>query len=80
MSLARTPFGSDSSQIERLEYDGSNNPIYHGYAAPNTAESDPLWLIWKYTWSGGNMVAKNVADGKLDYGSVWNDRASYSYS
>lgn len=80
MSLARTPFGSLTSQIERLEYDGSNNPIYHGYAAGGTPNSDALWLIWKYTWSGGNMVASNLADGRLEYGSVWDDRASYTYS
>jgi hypothetical protein len=80
VSLGRTPAGTRTHQIANFEYDGSNNVIYAGYAVPGTADSDPLWLIFKYTWTAGNCVSIRVADGLLDYGSVWNDRAALTYS
>lgn len=80
MSLARTPFGASSSQIVNIEYDGDDNPIYVGYAAPGTADADELWLIWRYTWTAGNCVAIRVANGSLEYGSAWDARAGLSYS
>jgi hypothetical protein len=80
VSLGRTPLGARTHQIIEVEYDGNGDPVYIGYAAPGTATSDALWLIFELTWTGGNMTSLRVAEGRLEYGSVWDDRASLSYS
>jgi len=58
---------------ERHEYSGGN-PTYSGYAPRGVATSTAGWLLFKYTWSSGNMTVKQVA-----YDS-WDNRASASYS
>lgn len=80
MSLGQTPAGQLTHQIINVEYDGDDNPIFIGYAKPGTANSADQWLIQQLTWSGGNMVTLRFAGGSLDFGFVWNDRASYTYS
>ena len=66
--------------IQRVEYDGSGNAIYVGYAESGTAESALTWLLFKFTYDGSNqMTAKNaygVLDGEL---ASWTARASYTY-
>lgn len=80
MSLGRTPLGATTSQIANIDYDGSNNPIYVGYAVPGTANSANTWLIFRYTWVLGNCTAIRVANGTLEYGDVWDNRVILPYS
>lgn len=80
MSLQRGAVGVTTSQIANFEYDGDGNPIYAGYAVPGTANSAALWLIFKYTWVANNCTMIRVADAIIAYGSVWDDRASYTYA
>lgn len=81
MSLSRRPAGQATHQIVLVDYDGGTNPIYIGYAEPGTATSDGLWLIQKLTWDVNNNVTSVLfADGRNEYGSVWDDRAALSYS
>lgn len=70
-----TYFGSKRT-ILKLEYDGSDNLIYEGKAEAGTATSSNGWLIRKYTWSGSNVTARQWAP----FNSVWDDRASLSYT
>lgn len=45
----------------RYIYDGSDNPIYGGYAARGVSESTQGWLLHKYTWVGANMTKREIA-------------------
>lgn len=58
---------------ERHEYDGSNQITYSGYAPKGLAEGSDGWMLFEYTWSGGNMTKKLVAYGN------WTNRAAESY-
>lgn len=58
----------------RVEYDGSNNPLYIGYAPRGEASSASAWLIQKFTYSGTNMTLRQIAY------NTWDNRASASYS
>ena len=70
-----------SSLSLRIERDGSSNPIYLGIASPGTPTSSSLWQIRKLTFDGGNNVtAIQFAGGTANFNSVWDDRASLSYS
>lgn len=59
---------------ERHEYDGSGQITYSGYAKPGIDTSDSYWMIFKYTWSDGNVTVKQVATGV-----AWDDRATVTY-
>lgn len=64
-----------------VEYDGSGNPIYTGFAAPGTAKSASLWKIRKITYDvNGNPTDIQWADGDTQFDKVWNSRATYTYS
>jgi len=62
------------------EYGGTGNLIYAGYAAPGHSESDPVWQIRKYEYSGGNVTAVKFAEGSLSFDKKWSERASYNYA
>ena len=63
-----------SNQQVRVEYDGSDNPIYIGYAARGLAAGTDGWLLQKLTWTSGNMTLLQVGYGN------WTNRASESYA
>lgn len=62
-----------SNQKMRVEYDGSNNPVYVGFGPKGLAEGTDGWIIQKYTYSGSNPTERNIAYGN------WTNRASYTY-
>lgn len=64
----------------RVEYDGSNNPIYYGSALPGTVDTDQRWRIAKIVYSGTNPVSVLWAGGVNEYKWAWTDRGSLSYS
>lgn len=69
-----------SNMAFRLEYDGNNNPIYLGLAAPGTATSDTLWQIRKLTFDGNNNVtAIQYADGTPSFTKEWDERTTGGY-
>ena len=63
-----------------LAYDGSDNLEYVGLAEPGTATSAALWQIRKLIYSSGNLAQVLWEGGNLGYDSVWDDRASLSFS
>lgn len=69
-----------TAEVTRVDYDGSNNPIYIGKAAPGTATSAASWAVQKITYSGSNPTTVQWADGNTTYDNVWDNRASLSYS
>lgn len=63
-----------------LDYVNGTNPIYVGKAAPGTATSTASWQISKITYDGnGNpLIIQWAASGA--FSSIWDNRASLSYS
>lgn len=82
--------GYDGKNIQRLnasnlrfevEYDGSNNPIYIGIAAPGTVTSESKWMVKKLAWDGNNnLTSLKFAGGASEFDQVWDNRGSLSYS
>lgn len=57
----------------------SSSLTYIGEAAVGTLDSDPKWRIQRITVSGA-VTSIHYANGNTAWNSVWDDRASYSYS
>ena len=64
----------------RIEYDGSNNPIYVGEAESGSGESELKWRIKKLTYSGSNVTQIDWCEGSEGFKYKWSERTSYSYS
>lgn len=72
------PWETTESQYA-FRYDGSANPVlYLGEAAAGSATSAPVWRIQKVDTTSG--VAITWAGGTTNFSSVWDNRASLSYS
>ena len=71
---------SETKKTQALDYDGSNNLIYQGQAAPGSSKAAAVWKITSFTYSGGNLTDIQWADGNLNEDNIWNDRVSLSYS
>lgn len=70
-----------ASAITEIEPDGAGNPIYLGKAPIGSATSSPVWQIRQLTFNGGGYLTRiRFANGSLAYTSVWDDRASLTYS
>jgi hypothetical protein len=50
-----------------------------GYASPGSLTSAAVWVICKYAVAG-TVTTKTWATGVPSYSSVWNDRATLTYS
>lgn len=61
------------------DYSGTDL-IYSGRAPMGSAKSAAVWQIRKYTYSTGNLVDIQWADGDSNYDNIWNNRASLTYS
>lgn len=75
----------ESEVALRIEYDGSNNPIYVGRAKVGVTDSESKWQIAKNTFSGTNLTSttwpqNSLSNASSEYEFVWNDRATYTYS
>lgn len=80
MPIGRSPAGLPEHQIFEIENDGSGNPLYIGYAQPGSLTSQNVWFIHRFQYSGGFLVRRQFANGRLSYDQVWDDRAALSYS
>jgi len=64
---------------QRLEYTGTN-VTYIGFAPPEAAESDSMWLIKKYVYDGSDQVIKiTLADKSKAFDKRWDNRTAYAY-
>jgi hypothetical protein len=59
--------------------DASSTVTYVGKAVVTASNSDPVWMIKKLTTTG-TVLTITYANGNDFFDSVWNDRASLSYS
>ena len=66
---------------ERFDYDGNGNMIYYGAAAPGTPSSTALWQIVQMSYDGNSqLISVLYANGSFNYGQIWDNRATLSYS
>ena len=74
-------FTSDDMLLQtRYAYSGTLVQ-YIGYAEPQAGESDPLWLIVKFTYdSSNNVTKKTFANASKAFNLIWTERAGYSYA
>ena len=68
----------DLQYQSRFEYSGGL-VVYAGYAPPTAAETDPMWIIKKYVYSGTDVVKIVLADASNSFDKKWSSRTSYSY-
>jgi hypothetical protein len=59
--------------------DASATVTYFGYAVPGTTDDAAAWGIKRMTVVGTETLIE-YANGNTDLNSVWNNRASLSYS
>jgi len=64
----------------QMAYDASDNLEYLGMAAAGASTAASVWQVIKFTWTSGNMTAKQWADGDRNYDNVWDNYASLTYS
>jgi len=75
------PIQSRDFYTTEIDYNGGTNAIYIGQANPGTATSAGYWQIKFITYDGNNNPTSITwANGSSNFGFIWNNRASYSYS
>lgn len=75
-SLRKRYFGADQP-VEIFDYDADNNIIYSGWAQWGSATTDEAWLIFKYSYSGGNLTKKEATRGGPT--RIWANRVTLTY-
>ena len=66
---------------QQFDYDANGNVIYIGRADIGNATSGAKWQIRKMTYDAvGNLLTIQFANGNDGYTSIWDNRASLSYS
>ena len=66
----------------QIEYDGSNNPIYLGFAAPGSLTTEAKWQIRFLTFDvNNNITTVSYANGTPNFDKKWSLRTTdYVYS
>lgn len=60
--------------------DGHQQPVYVGWAEPNTPTATPLWRVARFTYNGdGLLTAIEWAARTLAYVTAWDNRATAAY-
>ena len=85
VDLTGTGLAKDSTLTNKFtaqfDYSGGSNLIYFGQAATGSATSSAVWQIRKFTYDGSsNLATMKFANGSISYNSIWDDRASLSYT
>lgn len=68
-----------NAPIERLDFGGTQYPVYVGKAAPGSATSSAVWSIAKYTYVGTSLSSITYAGGGA-FNQVWDNRAGLTYA
>lgn len=64
---------------EAIRTDDVNGTVlYKGWAVIGTENSDAVWKIARYTFTGDDLVVE-WADGNNNYDNVWDNRLALSY-
>jgi len=63
---------------QRIENDGSGNPLYLAYnKIANAPTSATTWFIKKLTYTGGYVTRIQLPDDGADFNYSWDARATY---
>jgi len=62
---------------KRVDYNGTNDPVYYGWALYGYAETDPKWYVEKLEYDADGRYVKSTHSPAE---SVWADRATLTYS
>ena len=78
------PVPKSASELDdlllRIDY-ASTTVNYYGHASPSSATSSAVWRIKRETLdSQGRTTAIEYADGSAGFLSIWDNRATLSYS
>ncbi len=69
---------------QRIEYNGSNLPLFIGLAIPGTNIGSSTWHIRKYIYNGFNATEVLFASGTNQFVNIWSgttiNRTTYPYS
>ena len=79
-AYAKRVIAIDDYTTKVFDYVGGDNPIYIGWAQPGSSKSDAVWRIQKLTYSGNNVTDIQWANGVINFNSIWDNRASLTYS
>ncbi len=63
--------------IDLVDYDGSGNILYVGYAAQGSASSSAKWRVAKLAYDGSNRYTGSTISPP---DQVWDNRASLTYT
>lgn len=64
-----------------IDYVGTANPTFIGWAEPGMLTSAPKWKICFITWDvNDNPLEVTWADGTMAYTHVWDLHAGYPYT
>lgn len=78
-NLKVTGEGEESYKF-RAENDVAGNPLYIGYAEPNSETSLPLWQIRKLTYDAKNsLLTVDWANGNRKFENIWDNRENLTY-
>lgn len=81
MSWGMFDWSSAPPYQQILDYSGGSSPIYIGWATPGVPTSAAKWKIRKLTYdANGNVTQIQWAKGDVGFNSIWDDRATLSYS
>lgn len=64
----------------QLDYNGGDNPVYIGLAAPGSLTSEAKWQVRKLTYDGTNPTVIKYANGSSSFNQIYDDRASLTYT
>jgi len=63
------------------DYQGGTNPVYIGEATPGSALSSASWRIEFINYDvNGNQISVQWSTNYSNFGDIWNNRTSLSYS
>lgn len=64
-----------------IDYNGTSQPVYVGYAVPGSSQNLPQWSIQYITYNGsGATLTTQWSANYASFGDVWNNRVSLAYS
>ena len=63
-----------------FDYDGGNQVIYLGRAAPGSKTSDSVWQIRKFTYVSSQVTQTNFANGTFEFDKIWDNRKNGTFT
>ncbi len=69
--------GNPVGVARRIDYAGTNDPVYIGFARAGVAETDPLWYVEFLEYDADGRYIKSTFSAK---NVTWSGRGTHAYS